>query len=147
MLPLMTSSLVLPKNIGEKISGAAKVLQVSTKQQRRQSAIQQVVSSSHLLSCHIHFLSGSEPCCNHLHGYCGHTTDHCLCLNCKNYHFLFLHVLAILFGLALTGIIAGGMIAFGIYKYKNWTAEKQRAVARDKEEKRRKEEEKNEAEV
>ena len=117
------------------------------KQQRRQSAIQQVVSSSHLLSCHIHFLSGSEPCCNHLHGYCGHTTDHCLCLNCKNYHFLFLHVLAILFGLALTGIIAGGMIAFGIYKYKNWTAEKQRAVARDKEEKRRKEEEKNEAEV
>ena len=147
MLPLMTSSLVLPKNIREMISGAAKVLQVSTKQQRRQSAIQQVVSSSHLLSCHIHFLSGSEPCCNHLHGYCGHTTDHCLCLNCKTYHFLFLHVLAILFGLALTGIIAGGMIAFGIYKYKNWTAEKQRAVARDKEEKRRKEEEKNEAEV
>ena len=94
------------KNIGEKISGAAKVLRVPTKQQRRQSAIQQVVSSSHLLSCHIHFLSGSEPCCNHLHGYCGHTTDHCLCLNCKNYHFLFLHVLAILFGLALTGIIA-----------------------------------------
>ena len=147
MLPLMTSFSVLPKNIGEKISGAAKVLRVPTKQQRRQSAIQQVVSSSHLLSCYIHFLSGSEPCCNHLHGYCGHTTDHCLCLNCKNYHFLFLHVLAILFGLALTGIIAGGMIAFGIYKYKNWTAEKQRAVARDKEEKRRKEEEKNEAEV
>ena len=147
MLPLMTSSSVLPKNIGEKISGAAKVLRVPTKQQRRQSAIQQVVSGSHLLSCYIHFLSGSEPCCNHLHGYCGHTTDHCLCLNCKNYHFLFLHVLAILFGLALTGIIAGGMIAFGIYKYKNWTAEKQRAVARDKEEKRRKEEEKNEAEV
>ena len=58
-----------------------------------------------------------------------------------------MHVLAILFGLALTGIIAGGMIAFGIYKYKNWTAEKQRAVARDKEEKRREEEEKNEAEV
>ena len=54
-------------------------------------------------------------------------------------------MLTILFGLALTGIIAGGMIAFGIYKYKNWTAEKQRAVARDKEEKRRKEEEKNEA--
>ena len=56
-------------------------------------------------------------------------------------------MLAILFGLALTGIITGGMIAFGIYKYNNWTAEKQRAVARDKEEKRRKEEEKNEAEV
>ena len=54
---------VLPKNIGEKISGAAKVLRVPTKQQRRQSAIQQVVSGSHLLSCYIHFLSGSEPCC------------------------------------------------------------------------------------
>ena len=60
------------------------------------------------------------PCCNHLHGFCGHTTEHCLCPDCTNYHFLFLHVLAILSGVALTGIIGGALLAFALYKYRNW---------------------------
>ena len=67
------------------------------------------------------------PCCNHLHGFCGHTTEHCLCPDCTNYHFLFLHVLAILSGVALTGIIGGALLAFAPYKYRNWE-KKPRAV-------------------
>ena len=66
-------------------------------------------------------------CCNHLHGFCGQTTEHCLCTDCTNYHFLFMHVLAILSGVALTGIIGGALLAFALYKYRNWE-KKPRAV-------------------
>ena len=64
---------------------------------------------------------------HHLHGFCGHTTEHCLCPDCTNYHFLFLHVLAILSGVALTGIIGGALLAVALYKHRNW-AKKPRAV-------------------
>ena len=68
------------------------------------------------------------PCCNHLHGFCGHTTEHCLCPDCTNYHFLFLHVLAILSGVALTGIIGGALLAFALYKYDEESDHSNKAV-------------------
>ena len=39
-------------------------------------------SSGHFSSIVKFLFSGYQPCCNHLQGYCGRTTDHCLCESC-----------------------------------------------------------------
>ena len=98
-------------------------------------------SSGHFSSIVKFLFSGYQPCCNHLQGYCGRTTDHCLCESCKNYHYLFLQVLTIIAAAVLIGIVFGGLISFGLYKYRNRAAAMQK---RTDELKKKKQEQKKE---